>query len=684
MGKGSKKKPQKAAAGPKDRHKRYARLLQDPQAPLPANLVARPDVPKANSKHHSYFEFVENEDKKKKLEFQVTTKKTPPPGFEFVPLGHPALTNACKELSREKDAMIFIVSDAKETDPKNLSHHIYRTGHHVRQAIADEARTTLENYPAAFQAVDGPEPLPKTQDEYTAQVNSVMLDLFPRIPHTDRQAIIIHAFNLSALGQAQKPVGLVTDIPLSRRVQLAVLAHIRHNHTRYDKLLRETNWETARKVVESLCLDILVKWRGDEETGRDQLDEILREVVVISDSDSEESDDEDDGDTEDSSADDAKGKAAMAGPSQPGAEPRPPVQQQQQQQQAARPPARKQAQRGFKRYRAWEEAIERSRGDDDVLVPPPPPPPPREPSVGQPIASPGHTATHVAAGMVPQPNGFVSRPHPNHPPGHVVREQVRYHDPQRTTPGRSRHVTPVTDRLQDMLVRSIEPVSPNSVQPSFVRTVPPRRQPSPVGASMHHPIVISSPIQDGPASRPFYVERRVVTDRPPHEQAYAGEPFGLQPAPRLHPPVHQPLFPSRGYDVGAPPGAPQRVAVDTGRPGERSNPILMEDRGGFFERVREPAQAPDPLGPVHSGQNPWMTGHAPSRAPDRVVPWDEGSRMLHESRHDRNMEAFPAPGPQTLPPEARPHMAHYSQAGPRHPEPMFARVEHPAGQAHPG
>ena len=93
-------------------------------------------------------------------------------------------------------------------------------------------------------------------------------------------------------------VGLASDIPLSRRVQLAVLAHIRHTHTRYDKLLRETSYANARRTVEKLCLDTLVKWRGDEETGRDQLDEILREVIVISDS---EGDGEDDGPETDSS-----------------------------------------------------------------------------------------------------------------------------------------------------------------------------------------------------------------------------------------------------------------------------------------------------------------------------------------------------------------------------------------------
>ncbi len=95
-------------------------------------------------------------------------------------------------------------------------------------------------------------------------------------------------------------VGLAPDVSLSRRVSLAVLAHIRHSHTRYDQLLRETSWQNARKAVESLCLDILAKWRGDEETGRDQLDEILREVIVISDSESDSDDDEDSDDSESS------------------------------------------------------------------------------------------------------------------------------------------------------------------------------------------------------------------------------------------------------------------------------------------------------------------------------------------------------------------------------------------------
>jgi hypothetical protein len=154
------------------------------------------------------------------------------------------------------------------------------------------------------------EPIPESQEEINKQADAAIKDLFPRIPNTDRQMIIEHAFQKvrrtasgyearhllkqGVLFHGDITVGLQANIPLSRRVQLAVLAHIRHTHTRYDKLLKETSWVNARKVVEPVCLDVLIKWRGDEETGRDQMDEILREVVIITDSEDEGDSDSDD------------------------------------------------------------------------------------------------------------------------------------------------------------------------------------------------------------------------------------------------------------------------------------------------------------------------------------------------------------------------------------------------------
>ncbi|CCU77255.1 hypothetical protein BGHDH14_bgh02873 [Blumeria hordei DH14] len=261
---------------------------QDWAAPAPSNLVAQLDIPKVKTKYQSYFEFTDNPEKKeKKLEFQVTNKLEPPPGYAFVPIGDPSLTNACKELSREKDAMIFIVSTCKSEQSK-IAEHVYRIGFHFRETIIDEAREFLGERPNFKTDTQGiTEPIPELQIDINKQADAAIRDLFPRIPNTDRQMVIEHAFKKGAMFQGEPTVGMQSNIPLSRRVQLAVLAHIRHNHTRYDKLLRETSWINARKVVEPVCLDVILKWRGDEETGRDQMDEILREVVIISDSESD-------------------------------------------------------------------------------------------------------------------------------------------------------------------------------------------------------------------------------------------------------------------------------------------------------------------------------------------------------------------------------------------------------------
>lgn len=244
-------------------------------------------------KHKTTFELVQNTDKKKKLEFKITTDRHPPPGFEFIPIGHPTISQLCKDLSREQDVMIFIVSGAK--NPDNLDHHMNRVGYHFREAIVERARAKLMADGQSHEIPQShlpskPEPIPQSQEEIDAQADAVLKDLFPRIPNTDRREIIRHAFKKDGKFHGESRVGLAQELTLARRVQLAAIAHIRHTHTRYDELLKQTNWNNARKLVEKPCLAIIVKWRGDEETGRDQLDEILREVIEISDTEDSEDD----------------------------------------------------------------------------------------------------------------------------------------------------------------------------------------------------------------------------------------------------------------------------------------------------------------------------------------------------------------------------------------------------------
>ncbi|KAJ6439504.1 mfs monocarboxylate transporter protein [Purpureocillium lavendulum] len=301
MGTNKRKPPATVAGGPKERHKRAQRHGNGSLSPQPASgLGAKRPLPKPKDKHHSYLEFVENKDRKKKLDFTNIFTRNPPEGYVFIPVGNPALTNFCKELSREQGVKVYFVSvrephrgkgkaspEAYQTQncgasgTQTFANQMSRMGFHFLSSIVDKARECLSLDPIA-DFVPGPsqapEPIPESQTEYHAQVDGVLRDLFPRIPNTDRQIIIDHAFTRRERYRGEPPVGLSTSMTLARRVQLAVLAHIRHTHT--------------RRVVQTTCLDFLVKWRGDEETGRDQLEEILREVVVISDSEDDESTDD--------------------------------------------------------------------------------------------------------------------------------------------------------------------------------------------------------------------------------------------------------------------------------------------------------------------------------------------------------------------------------------------------------
>ncbi|RKK29091.1 hypothetical protein BFJ65_g1029 [Fusarium oxysporum f. sp. cepae] len=658
MGREKRNLPAAVAGGPKERHRRAQRSQYDHTAPVPPGFVAKPALPKT-TKHHSYFEFVENKDKKKKLEFQITTKKTPPPGFEFVPAGNPELTQACKELSREKDAMIFIVSNAKEASGSNiLAHQVHRIGHHVRETIVEEARAGLghvmENMlPAARGA---PEPIPESQEEYDAQVDAALRDLFPRIPNTDRRMIIEHAFR-----------------------------------------------RNARKVVEALCLDTLVKWRGDEESGRDQLDEILREVVVISDSEGEES-----GNESDSSIEEVVCQYTNPIPSRPvqniSGQAGPGHHQSPRPNQGARTPAtpkpkgkvkkakrktsaEKKGQRGFKRYQAWQEAIDRSRNVQEPAPQSPrgpspqytrgPPPPTALVPLGDELPAASQLRiVSGGAGPAPYENGYVGKPqYPAN--GHFistgpqVARKVKspfYDAPPSTHPPVSR----VADRLQDMLVQSIEPASPDTMKPSFVRAVPPRgqgfRNEPPMTTSMQHPVIISSPLR-GPLTRgePMEISRPVMGEPLVHGDRPYQIPGHDPSPPRGHifdAPAHR--YNTRSHGIPAPPAPldpsyrydtrsrgtqnnPARILVsrrpydEPQRPGIRDTPVVMEDRGGFYERVPVhstgdvPASSRDEAGPgLGLAPEPYRVARE-----QQAGPWQENSRLVPGNRTNADTEMIP-------------------------------------------
>lgn len=186
-------------------------------------------------------------------------------------------------------------------DPEKVSHHIHRIGYHFRSDVVDDACQELgytylnkrfvkeadlqaqnENSRLArAMAKHGlflDQTLPQQNNE---QARAAIMELFPRMPEDDLKAILKHAWE-----EGTDRVGTNTNIELPRRVQLATIARIRHEYTDYDRLLRAFEWKEARALVEPTCLKKLIEWRGENEDENDnELEEIVRETIVIDDDD---------------------------------------------------------------------------------------------------------------------------------------------------------------------------------------------------------------------------------------------------------------------------------------------------------------------------------------------------------------------------------------------------------------
>lgn len=186
-------------------------------------------------------------------------------------------------------------------DPNKLSHHVHRIGYHfqsgvLEQAVADLnytvykgrfvkeedlAKRRQENLTAQILLKHGVKMNEMGSQESHEQVRAAIKELFPKIPTEDLEGIVKHAWE-----EGTGRVGSAQALDLSRRVQLAVIARIRHKYTDYDRLLRAFEWKDARQMTEPVSLQKLIEWRGEQDTEEDdQLEEMVRETIVIDDDD---------------------------------------------------------------------------------------------------------------------------------------------------------------------------------------------------------------------------------------------------------------------------------------------------------------------------------------------------------------------------------------------------------------
>ena len=199
-----------------------------------------------------------------------------------------------------------------------MSHHVHRIGYHFRAQIVEEACAELgytirrgrfvkeadlqaqheQNRMAQILARHGVQMNQQMERETPTQVRAAIKELFPRIPEEDLEQIVQHAWEKDS-----RRVGTNATLDLPRRVQLAVIARIRHTYTDYDFLLKAFEWKEARRITEPGCLQKLIEWRGEHDDENDnELEEIVRETIVIDDDDVDDTVNGSEADDEDSAA----------------------------------------------------------------------------------------------------------------------------------------------------------------------------------------------------------------------------------------------------------------------------------------------------------------------------------------------------------------------------------------------
>ncbi|KIW12998.1 hypothetical protein PV08_08185 [Exophiala spinifera] len=277
------------------------------QAPSGGASTRGAQVAKERQKHTVIVEGTSKEHNK--LRSVITFRADPPKGYTFIPAGNPELTAALKEFARRGDHKIYAVTTTPHAERHELSREVHRIGFHFPTSVVAQVcshygiRLTAGGkviddskddklFQSVYQNGKRPKEEPKDQITINTEAKQTIKDLFPKMPDNDLFQIIKTAFQLG-----DNKVGTADEIPLIRRAQLSVVAHIRHVYTDYDKLLRRCPYNEARHAVEKDTLAKLIEWRGDDEVEDEATqraaDDLLREVIVISD---EEDDDETDTD----------------------------------------------------------------------------------------------------------------------------------------------------------------------------------------------------------------------------------------------------------------------------------------------------------------------------------------------------------------------------------------------------
>lgn len=164
-----------------------------------------------------------------------------PKGYGFLPKGIRYKTLHCRKLTRGVGKTLYIVVDAKKRQlglrvPSFILHQVHR-----------QAKETLSARRAAVE---------KRDTTFIEAAANELGEQFSKIPEQEKTLVLKHGFR-----KHSGRVGRTGTIPLPRKILLAVIAHVRHRHTKYDSMLaRGMERIAARKVVNEKIECVMRDW----------------------------------------------------------------------------------------------------------------------------------------------------------------------------------------------------------------------------------------------------------------------------------------------------------------------------------------------------------------------------------------------------------------------------------------
>jgi hypothetical protein len=172
--------------------------------------------------------------------------------LEFLPAGNTALTRRARKHSPLSAVVVRFSRARKRYERQGLLVTPAAIAKAEEECAADAPERALARSRAAALRLE-------VDREFIASFTEAILNRFPTCPPNEAQEIASHAGLRSSGRVGRSAAGRELD---PNAVDLAVIAHVRHAHTDYDRLLMSgSDRQDARALVRELIDRVLAKWR---------------------------------------------------------------------------------------------------------------------------------------------------------------------------------------------------------------------------------------------------------------------------------------------------------------------------------------------------------------------------------------------------------------------------------------